>query len=223
MTARTKKAGLLDELKQRSAAVGEANVSARSLEQARHQHEQVVAGLKRDRVAAYADGDERKASALREKATAATLRAEELEERHQGALVAANRAKAELDRWVSSNVDGLIGELRPRAEAATKALHAKLAELEDARLEWHAVANEVTGFMHRADKYAGQRVPSMDGLDRAIRDIARVEAEIKVPLPATAPPAWEIDPTQHWDDEVREPAQAAARAQYQAEKAKKAA
>ena len=109
---------------------------------------------------------------------------------------------AEVDGWRIQNVRELLDEVTPDAHGAAEAVTAKVAELEQARRDWHAVSERVASLIRDAPDIHPRAVPNLDGPDAAIRQLKRDLGEVPPPLPrwaAVATVAPEHDP----DERVR--------------------
>ena len=84
----------------------------------------------------------------------------------------------------------------------------KVTELEEARLEWHAISQRVSGVVSVVP--GNHRVPDLDHIGTAIRDLRRATGQVPLPMPRE-PQLISIPPEYDPDPEIREAAQAAAR------------
>ena len=174
---------LLDELRERDGQVAAAKARVRKVENEAAAARTEAAEARDALVEAYADGDETQAAKLvKAQAKADTRAAEPWDARREGADRAARRMQAERDSWIGENVVALMGELEPRARAATQAIVAAGEALEAARLQWHGVAQEVERLLCVSPD-SDARTPMVDPVDRAIRDALRATAEMPLPMP----------------------------------------
>jgi chromosome segregation ATPase len=157
---------------------------------------------------AYAEGATRQANKIAgEKAKAESAAAEPWRERIAGAERAAARKQAERDTWVGHNLHDLLIEMAPDADAAADGITAAVAALEQARMSWHAIESQVGALLAVAPG-RNQRVPQIDHVDTAIRDVRRAIDGLPRPLPVSASMPATVVPEHDPDPDVREPARA---------------
>ena len=208
---------LLDELAVRKQQVAKARGRVREIEAEANVAQADARRIKELLTEAFASDDQAQAEKLtRAKTKADAKAAEPWPERRAGAERAAGRVQSERDGWIAQNAAGLIRELSPLAEAARDLIVSKVTELEEARQEWHAVSQRVSGVLSVAP--GNDRTPGIDHIDTAIKDVRRATVDVPAPLPVqpqtiTIPPEFDPDP------EIREPAQEAMRAAYLDKKA----
>lgn len=99
---------------------------------------------------------------------------------------AARRAAADLRgqyaRHVNENLDALLSEFAPDAEAAKARVGAAIAEVEAAVREWSEVASRVTSLIVNADHLNGQALPPFDG-GAAVRSLRATLRDVPLPMP----------------------------------------
>ena len=192
MTAKTP---LLDELAGLDARMAAARQRARSLSQSAAEHAAAIGRLKEERVAAYSQDDERKANALKKRTTEAADKAVELEERRQGADIAARRTQVERDAFIAANHAALVRERAPAARAAVTAIEDATAALAEGVKAWRAEAASQLDLLRPVAGRDGREIPDLQ-IDQIVRDLGRaVQAGVPAPLPPQptisqpAPPA----------------------------------
>ena len=196
------------ELAKHEQGVAEAQQRARSLARDLAELAGKVAELKQQRVQAYADEDERKATQLSTKIADAQAKQEELDERRAGAELASRRAAGERDTWRFAHTRELLAEVEPDARAAAESLAGKIEEVERARQHWHAVRQRIAALVVGAPGFDPRAIPGIDATDQAIRDLRKGVGPIPPPLPGSFAAATVIqvdDP----DPSVRQAARAA--------------
>ena len=202
-TARTV---LLDELEARNQQVATARERIREIEAAANAAQTDAKRIKELLTEAFASDDPVQAEKLtRAKVKADAQAAEPWPERRAGAERAAGRVQAERDGWIAQNAAGLIRELSPLAEAARDLIVSKVTELEEARQEWHAVSQRVSGVLSVAP--GNDRTPGIDHIDTAIKDVRRATVDVPAPLPRV-PQVARVVPMHDPDPAVREAARA---------------
>jgi len=173
-----------DQLATHDRTVAESQTRARAAAGAIAQQADQLERLKRERVEAFANGDE--ATAKRLSADRAKVEAEltDLHERRQGAELAVSRAHAERATYLSANVGALLGELEPEARAAAEAIETAAAALQAARTRWHVVEGQVTTLL-RATEGNTRSVPGIEAIDKVVKALGLVVEDIPLPLPST--------------------------------------
>lgn len=211
MTARrsTPHLDALDQLLNRAA---QAKAKGRALAQAVAENDHAIAALKAERIAAYAEDDERKVTALQRKADAANAKALELEERRAGAELAANRAHAEHDRYRGDHVRELLDEVKPDAVAAAKAVEDAARVLVDAWAQLSQIDARINTLTRGVDGFMHSRTPTNDTyaqLELAARRTLD-SGPPQPPLPGDFHQTITIPVVDDPDDDVRDAARAKA-------------
>ena len=177
------KTPLLDELAAHDERVRAAGQRARELVQTLAEHGQALERLKGERIAAYAAGDEKAASALRKQAGDAEALGVELQERRQGADIAARSAQDERDKFIAQHHGKLVDERAPIAHAAAKAIEDAIAALGEGVQAWQDEAMAQVALLRSVTGRDGREVPDLH-LAQLARDLRRAIADgIPVPLP----------------------------------------
>ena len=190
---------LLEQLAVHDECVKDAQTRAQQLARQGAEHEAGVQRLKAERIAAYSAGDEDAAKKLKMQATRAAARSTELDERRQGAELAARRAQDEREVFIRANFPRLIDERRPAAIEAVRRVESAIADLSDAVGGWHAEARQAEALLREAG-YGTRGMPDGLPVQRIVRELERVAADgLPAPLPGaqhapTAPKA--DDPTE---------------------------
>jgi len=183
MTARAKARPLSDRLAELSDAVTAAKQRARDAEL---EHGQVVAKITAARdaiVEAHAVGDAATAARLskdRARLEGATLRG--AEERLEGARVALSRAEVEVSTFAASNLQGLLAERQPDAQAAVEAVEAAVEALGQAQAGWNAAEADTAALLRLAGADTGSLPKFPERLATLVRD-ARRAGQVGVPAP----------------------------------------
>jgi len=181
--AKTPLTPLLDELAGHDTRMAAARQRARALSQSAAEHADAIGRLKEERVAAYSQDDERKANALKKRTTEAADKAVELEERRQGADIAARRTQVERDAFIAANHAALVGERAPAARAAVKAIEDATAALAEGVKAWRAEATSQLDLLRPVAGRDGREIPDLQ-IDQLARDLQRaVQAGVPAPLP----------------------------------------
>ena len=161
-------------------------VATQRVQQLGRQGAEHAAGLERlkaERVAAYAADDEDAARKLKTQATRAATRSTELDERRQGAELAARRVQDEREVFIRENFSGLIDERRPAAVEAVRRIESAIADLGDAVDAWHAEARRVEALLREVG-YGTRGMPDSLPVKRLVRELERVAADgLAAPLP----------------------------------------
>ena len=200
------KTPLLDELAGHDARMAAARQRARSLAQAAAEHADAIGRLKEERVAAYSQDDERKANALKRRTTEAADKAGELEERREGADIAAQRAQRDRDLFVSANHGGIVAERAPSAREAVKMIEDAIAALTEGVRAWRAEAAIQVDLLRPVAGRDGREIPDLP-IYQLVRDLGRaVQAGVPAPMPPQpsisrpAPPATRVKAGQAVDE-----------------------
>lgn len=175
-------ASLLEQLAGHDEQVRAAQTRAQQLAREGAEHDAELGRLKAERIAAYSADDEAAAKKLRTRAATAATHSTELEERRQGAELAARRVQGERDAFITQNLTGLIAERRPAALEAVRRIEAAIADLSDGIAAWHAVARGSEAFL-RVAGYGTRGMPELP-VQQLARELERVAANgLPVPLP----------------------------------------
>ena len=186
---------LLEQLAAHDERVRDAQTRAQRLARQGAEHEAGVQRLKAERIAAYSAGDEGAAKKLKMQATRAAARSTELDERRQGAELAARRAQDERERFIRDSFSGLIDERRPAAIEAVRRVEAAIGDLSDAVGAWHAEARQVEALLREAG-FGTRGMPDGLPVQRLVRELERVAVNgLPAPLPGAqhAPTAPKAD------------------------------
>ena len=179
------KTPLLDRLAELDERVSASRQRARSLAEAIAEHARSIEQLKGERIDAYSEDDERKAAALKKRAAEAADKAVELEERRQGADIAARRTQVERDAFIAANHAAIVGERAPVAHAAVKAIEDATAALAEGMEAWRTEAGVQVALLRAV---AGRDVPDLH-IHQPVRDLLRaVQGGVPAPLPRPAAP-----------------------------------
>ena len=182
----TVKTPLLDRLAEHDERVTVAAQRARELAQTAAARAREIAQLREARVAAYAGGDEIAAGKLKKQAAVAGSQAGELEERREGADIAARSAQADRDKFIAANHPGIVAEREPIAHAAVKAIEAAVAALGEGVRAWQAEAGVQIGLLRGVAGRDGRDVPDL-AVAQLARDLQRATAGgVPSPLPRAA-------------------------------------
>ena len=182
----TPKTPLLDQLAEHDARVTASRLRARALAEAIAEHERSIEQLKGERIGAYSEDDERKAAALGKRTVDAEAKAVELEERRQGAVIAAQRAQRARDLFVAANHGALVAERAPIAHAAVTAIEVATAALAEGVKAWQAEAGVQVGLLRPVAGRDGRDVPDL-AVAQLARDLQRATAGgVPSPLPRAA-------------------------------------
>ena len=204
------KTPLLDELQARDEGVGAARTRIREVQAQATAARADAQGIREELVETFAAGDEAAAAKLTKAKLKADAKAgEPWAEREAGVTRAADRVRAERDAWVVEHIAGLLAEVAPDAREAAAAIVAKVAELDDARRQWHAVEQRVTTLLGPVPDADGRSIPRFDHIDAVIRDVRRAVVDVPLPLPAarqhvTIAPGHEPDADRVHDPATRE-------------------
>jgi len=179
--AKTPRTPLLDELAGFDARMAAARQRARALTDAIAEHARSIEELKRERIDAYSDDDERKAAALKKRTVDAAAKAVELDERRQGADIAATKAQRERDAFVAENHAALVSERIPVATAAVKQIEDAIAALGEGVRLWTAEQQAQVDLLRPIPGRDGREVPELQCRE-LVRDLRRATAD-GVPMP----------------------------------------
>jgi hypothetical protein len=188
MTARKTRQPLNTRLGELEQAVAAARAREREVEREREIAKAEVARITEGLVEAFARGDEVAAGRLAsERADAEWAVAAE---RLEGARRATQRAEVELSTFARENLEGLLRERVPQANAAAHAVTDALEALHAAHAEWTSVEVASMALL----RLAGQRTDSQPrfppALAALVRDARRVDAgNVPLPLPVAPQPA----------------------------------
>ena len=189
MTPKTPLTPLLDELAGLDARMAAARQRARSLSQSAAEHADAIGRLKEERVTAYSQDDERKANALKKRTTEAADKAVELEERREGADIAARSAQADRDKYVAQNHGALVDERSPIARAAVQSIEDAIAALAEGVRRWTAEQQIQINLLRPVPGRDGREVPELQCRELA-RDLRRATSDgVPLPVPSPAPVA----------------------------------
>ena len=191
-----------DELAQHEQRVGEAQQRARALGRDLAELAGKVTELKQQRVQAYADEDERKATQLSKRIVDAQAKQEEIDERRQGAELASRRADAERTEWIRDHYRDLVAEIEPEAREAARTIDELSEQLLAALKAWQDVSGKVAALAHTAG-HAG-RAPTLEW-DEIARSLRRRPKPTPLPLPGPRMAATVV-PEHDPDEQVREKA-----------------
>lgn len=196
----------LAQLAEREQQIVEARMKVRETEQQAQHAASEAARLREQLIDAYGFGDQTQAEKLvRAKAKADARAAEPWPERIAGSQRAAQRQQAGVDAWRADHIGELLTEIQPEAHAAADAINTKVAELDEARRHWHAIASQVTGLTRGVPGIDPHGVSSINVADQAIKTLRRDIGAIPPPLPRE-PQLATIVPMHDPDPEISEPA-----------------
>jgi hypothetical protein len=164
----------------------------------REEGEGAVRGLRaeqqatRDRIVrAHAAGDVEAVSRLEGDLERIARELDRAELRAEGLRLAVRQAEQDELRFVAENVDGLLVEQRPGAEAVSDRVERAVEEFEAAVSEWSAVAQHTTELLAQAGRGRAARVkPLPDAVVQAIRQVNRLRQEgavVHAPVPEGFP------------------------------------
>jgi len=182
------KTPLLDQLAELDERVSASRLRARALAEAIAEHARSIEQLKGERIGAYSEDDERKAAALKKRTAEAADKAVELEERRQGADIAARRLQVGRDAFVAEHHAELVAERAPVALAAVKAIEDATAALAEGVAAWRAEAGIQVDLLRPVAGRDGRDVPDLH-IHQPVRDLLRaVRGGVPAPLPRPAAP-----------------------------------
>jgi len=178
---------MLDELAAHDERVGAASQRARELVQSISEHGEALERLKGERIEAYAAGDEKAASALKEQSVELEAQFGELLERREGADIATRTAQRERDKFVAANHVALVAEREPLGRAAVKAIMDATAALVAGVEAWQSEASTQVFLLRSVAGRTGREVPDLP-VAQLVRDLRRaVAGGVPAPLPEAAP------------------------------------
>jgi hypothetical protein len=174
---------LTDRMAELGEAVAAAKIKARELEVAEQSIRAEVATLSEAVIEAHAVGDNAlgvKLSKQRARAEGAGLR--DASERLEGAKRAVDRAEVERATFCAENVDRLLREKKPDADAAAQAVQDAVAALAAAQKQWDSAQSGLAAIL----RLAGRSTEGLPVFPTALVDLtrhARRAGQVDVPSP----------------------------------------
>ena len=174
---------LSDQLRGLGEQVVLARERSRELELAAQRIADVVAALGEEVVEAHAQGDDARATKLsKQRARAEGVGTREATERLEGARRAVDRAEVARGVFCAENIDELLRERRPDAEAAAAAVQQAVEALAQAEKQWNAAQSDLQTILRLAGR-SSEGLPQFPTALAELTRHARRAGQVDVPSP----------------------------------------